>query len=120
MRHIDSNVIAIAATLALTGFLPAFAQQPSPPPAPAAGSPATYLTAEQLATTLKAAIAKPSDPALSPIAVSDQYFINEVHRSKAAAPAVHPGWTELHIILDGSGTFVPVGKSRPSREEPEP
>jgi mannose-6-phosphate isomerase-like protein (cupin superfamily) len=110
MKHIDSTVIGIAIAIGLAGFVPAFSQQSAPPPAPAAGSPATYLTAEELANTLKAAIAKPSDPALSPIAVSDQYFINEVHRVKAGPPAIHPGWTELHIILEGGGTFVTGGK----------
>jgi len=105
--RIKPHVSAMAMVL-LTALLPAGAEQAAPP-APAAGSPAIYLSQAQLAETLKAAMAKPSDPALSPIGVTDQYFINEVHRSKAGPPAAHPGWTELHIILEGSGTFVTGG-----------
>jgi mannose-6-phosphate isomerase-like protein (cupin superfamily) len=57
-----------------------------------------------------------SDPALSPIGVTDQYVINEVHRSNAGAPALHPGWTELHLILEGSGIFVTGGEITPFPE----
>jgi mannose-6-phosphate isomerase-like protein (cupin superfamily) len=107
MTRLKPHVSAIAMAL-FTALLPAGAE-PAAPPAPAAGSPAIYLSQAELAETLKAAIAKSSDPALSPIGVTDQYFINEVHRGKAAPPAAHPGWTELHIILEGSGTFVTGG-----------
>jgi mannose-6-phosphate isomerase-like protein (cupin superfamily) len=45
------------------------------------------------------------------MAITDQYSINEVHRSKPTAPpAIHPGWTELHLVLDGSATFVTGGR----------
>ncbi len=108
MKHTDS-IIGIAATLILTGFVPTRAQQSSPP-APPPGSPGIYLTAQQLAEKMQASLAKQAEPALSPIGVTDQYFINEVHRGKVGPPAVHPGWTELHIILDGGGTFVTGGK----------
>jgi mannose-6-phosphate isomerase-like protein (cupin superfamily) len=80
------------------------------PPAPPPGSAATYASSQEIAARLAAAIAMPSDPALAPIAVTDQYSIHEVHRGKAAPPAVHVGWTELHFILDGSATFTTGGK----------
>jgi mannose-6-phosphate isomerase-like protein (cupin superfamily) len=80
-----------------------------PAKAPAPGSAAAYLSAQQLAEVMKSAIAGGTDPALSQIANTDQYFINEVHRTKAASANVHPGWTEVHIILAGSGTFVTGG-----------
>jgi mannose-6-phosphate isomerase-like protein (cupin superfamily) len=85
-----------------------------PPPAPAPGSPAIYLSNQQLSEVMKASIAKASEPALSQIASTDQYFINEVHRTKNTGAAVHPGWTEIHIILGGSATFVTGGEIKAS------
>ncbi|MDB6082146.1 MAG: Cupin 2 conserved barrel domain protein [Gammaproteobacteria bacterium] len=93
----------------LVGTVLSAAAGPAAPPAPAAGSPAVYLPQAGLAETMRLALAKSSEPALAPIGVTDQYFINEVHRGAAGAPAVHPGWTELHFILEGSGTFVTGG-----------
>jgi mannose-6-phosphate isomerase-like protein (cupin superfamily) len=78
--------------------------------APPAKSPATYLTHQQLASVMKASVAGGQDPALSQIASNDEYFINQVHRTKPAVPYAHPGWTEVHIILNGSGTLVTGGR----------
>jgi mannose-6-phosphate isomerase-like protein (cupin superfamily) len=85
-----------------------------PPPAPAPGSPAIYLSNEQLSAVMKASMAKGDDPALSQIASTDQYFINRVHRTKITGAAAHPGWTEVHLILGGSATFVTGGEIKPS------
>ena len=63
---------------------------------------------------MKAAIAKGGATALSQIASTDQYFINEVHRTGVAGAAAHPGWTEVHIILAGSATFVTGGEIKAS------
>jgi mannose-6-phosphate isomerase-like protein (cupin superfamily) len=94
-------------------WLPVAGQQLGPPPhAPAPGSAALYVDHQQIASALAASIAAKADPALGPISSTDQYFINEVHRAAGAAPAVHPGWTELHYILQGSGTFVTGGTIR--------
>jgi mannose-6-phosphate isomerase-like protein (cupin superfamily) len=82
------------------------------------GAGALYLTQQQLAAKLQAAISAASDPALSPIGVTDQYSINEVHRAKAGAPAVHAGWTELHFIVSGSATFVTGGTLTPASGGP--
>jgi mannose-6-phosphate isomerase-like protein (cupin superfamily) len=81
-----------------------------PPPAPAPGSPAAYLSNEQLSAVMKASMAKGAEPALSQIASTDQYFINRVHRTKNTGAAAHAGWTEVHIILGGSATFVTGGQ----------
>ena len=82
----------------------------APAPAPAPGSPAIYLSNRQLADVMRASIAKGSVPALSQISSTDQYFINEVHRTKVTGASAHPGWTEVHIVLAGSGTFVTGGE----------
>jgi|HubBroStandDraft_2_1064218.scaffolds.fasta_scaffold806869_1 mannose-6-phosphate isomerase-like protein (cupin superfamily) len=97
--------IVLLGSVFTTAFVIA-AEQPAPPP----GSAATYASHRDIADKLAAATAMPSDPALSAIGVTDQYSIQEVHRSKAAPPAVHAGWTELHFILDGSATFTTGGK----------
>jgi mannose-6-phosphate isomerase-like protein (cupin superfamily) len=103
----------LAAAASLTAASGLFAAEP-PPPAPAPGSPAIYLTAQQLSDAMKASIAKGAVPALSQIGSTDQYFINEVHRTKVAGALAHPGWTELHIILAGSGTLVTGGRIKTS------
>jgi mannose-6-phosphate isomerase-like protein (cupin superfamily) len=81
-----------------------------PPKAPPAKSPATYLSHQELAAVMKTSIATGKDPALSQIASTDEYFINEVHRTKTAVPYAHPGWTEVHIILAGGGTLITGGR----------
>jgi len=110
MRRLNSSMTA-AAIIALAVRLAA-AAEPVPPALPP-GSPALYVAHDQLAAVLKAAIAKPADPAFSAIKVTDEYSINEVHRAKDGAAAIHPTWTELHVILEGSANFVTGGKIIP-------
>ncbi len=84
------------------------AEQPAPAPAP--GSAGIFKANTDLQSVLKAAIAKTNDMASSPIALTDQYRVNIVHRPKANGAIAHPGNTELHYIIDGSGTVVTGGK----------
>ena len=86
------------------------------PSAPAPGSPGLYVGDSTIEAKLKEAMQAAKDPAVSPIAITDQYLVNKVHRTKVGAPAVHPGWTELHIVLEGSGTFVTGGKIVPDAQ----
>jgi mannose-6-phosphate isomerase-like protein (cupin superfamily) len=102
------RIIAVLGTLLVTCIV--IAAAPPAPPAPPPGSAATYASRLEIADRLTAAVAAPSDPALSPIGVTDQYSIQEVHRGKPAPAAVHVGWTELHFILEGSATFTTGGK----------
>src|SRR4051812_33084665 len=80
-----------------------------PQKAPSPGAPATYLSVNQLDDVMRSAIGSGMEPALSQIANTDEYFINRVHRTKVLAANVHEGWTEVHIILEGSGTLVTGG-----------
>jgi mannose-6-phosphate isomerase-like protein (cupin superfamily) len=80
------------------------------PPAPAPGSPATYKSAEALAAVLKAATPNATGMTTSAIAINDQYRVNIVRRDKAAGAIAHPGNTELHYIVEGTGTIVTGGK----------
>jgi len=85
---------------------PAEPAVPAPPP----GSAGIYKANTDLQAALKQAIAKSNDMAASPIALTDQYRVNIVHRPKANGAIAHPGFTELHYIIDGSGTVVTGGK----------
>lgn len=99
----------------------AFAQTPAPGarpapaaeqtmPAPPPGAAGIFKANADLQSVLKAAIAKTNDMATSPIASNDQYRVNLVHRPKANGAIAHPGYTELHYIVEGSGTVVTGGK----------
>jgi mannose-6-phosphate isomerase-like protein (cupin superfamily) len=108
----NKNATFTASTLTLLAalFLPAAAQQPPSPPVAVPGTPGASVSGQQLAEQLKAAVAKSADLAAAEVAVTDQYQIHEVHRSKAGAAAIHPGWSEVHLILEGGGTLVTGGK----------
>src|SRR5215467_7808174 len=80
------------------------------PPAPSPGSAGIYKSDAELTVALKKAIAAADgNQWLSPIANTDQYRINIVHREKAAGALVHEGNTELHYIIEGSGIIVTGG-----------
>ena len=106
--------IAIIASLAGMLLSVAAYSADAPSAAAAPGSPGTYLSAQQLSDVLKASIAAGAEPALAQISNTNQYVITQVHRAKAANAAVHPGWTEVHLILAGSGTFVTGGTLKTS------
>lgn len=106
-------IAALAAALPAVAQPPAIVPSPAVPAAasaPAPGSPGVFVSGQQLAVQLQAAIAKSADPALAELSATDQYAIHEVHRSKPAPAAIHPGWTELHFILEGGGTLVTGGR----------
>jgi mannose-6-phosphate isomerase-like protein (cupin superfamily) len=103
----------IAATifLAAAGLVSIAAQeQRNPPPAaPAPGTAAIYKSAEALAPVLKAANPTGGGMTTSNVATTDQYGINIVHRAKPAGAVAHAGNTELHYIIEGSGTVITGG-----------
>jgi mannose-6-phosphate isomerase-like protein (cupin superfamily) len=108
MRNSKSSAtISLLSAFAMSAS--AFAAEP-PPSAPLAGSPGIYVDHTAVAEQLARSMAASNDPAVAAIATTDQYLINEVHRGKIAPPAIHPGWTELHMVLEGSATFVTGGK----------
>lgn len=100
---------SIAAAQGQTPARPAAAAEPAPP-APAPGSAGIFKSNVDLQAVLKKAIAGTNDMASSNIANTDQYRVNIVHRPKANGAIAHPGNTELHYIIEGSGTVVTGGK----------
>jgi mannose-6-phosphate isomerase-like protein (cupin superfamily) len=90
--------ILILVTLAATAALAAA----DAPPA------VTYKTEAALMAALKAGQATP-DMLTSEVQNNDQHRINVVRRTKAAGAVAHPGFAELHHIIEGSGTLVTGG-----------
>jgi len=79
-------------------------------PAPPPGSAGIYKSDAELTVALKKAIAAADgNQSSSPIANTDQYRINIVHREKAAGALAHEGNTELHYIIEGTGIIVTGG-----------
>jgi len=110
MPDVNAKLTATALALLAALFLPAAAQQPTPPRVPVPGTQGIFVSGQTLAEQMKTSMTSSADPALAEISVTDQYAIHEVHRGKAGAAAVHPGWTELHMILEGGGVLVTGGK----------
>jgi mannose-6-phosphate isomerase-like protein (cupin superfamily) len=102
--------------VAITLFVPMMTtaqDRPAPPAAPKApppGSPAIYKANADLQAVLAKAMAGTTEMVTSPVANTDQYRVNIVHRQKPAGAIAHPGNTELHYIIDGAGTVVTGGK----------
>lgn len=82
----------------------------------AQSQPATYKSAEALASALKAATATPGGMTTAAVSNTDQYRINIVHRAKPAGALAHAGNTELHYIIEGSGTVVTGGTIVPGAD----
>ena len=82
---------------------------PEAPPAPPAGSAGTYKSGADLMEILKKNMSPTGEMTTSAVSNTDQYRINIVHRSKPAGAIAHPGNTELHYIIEGSGTVVTGG-----------
>ena len=81
----------------------------SPPPAPAPGSPAIFRSNADLQAALARSIAGGGSMASASITVTDEYRGSLVRRMEPNGAIVHPGNTEMHYIIEGSGTVVTGG-----------
>jgi mannose-6-phosphate isomerase-like protein (cupin superfamily) len=105
-------IAAVGLAAAFTGVVVSGQQQngTQAPTAPAPrGAPATYVSAADLDAALKKAIAANPDMSTARVANHDQYRINIVRRGKPAGAISHSAGTELHYIVEGSGTIVTGG-----------
>jgi mannose-6-phosphate isomerase-like protein (cupin superfamily) len=110
MKTNVSSVLPLAAASLLACTFNLHSAEPAPA-APVPGSPGIYVDHAGVEKTLAVAVAARKDPATAPIVSTDQYLITAVRRFKPIAPpAIHPGWSEVHVILEGGGTFVTGGK----------
>jgi mannose-6-phosphate isomerase-like protein (cupin superfamily) len=85
-------------------------QQPPPPPAPAPGSAGIFRPGADLSTVMQREIAEGGAMQSSSIALTDQYRGSFVRRTEPNGAIVHQGNTELHYIVEGSGTVVTGGR----------
>lgn len=79
------------------------------PPAPPAGSAGTFKAGADLMDVLKKNMSATGEMTTSAVSNTDQYRVNIVHRVKPAGAIAHAGNTELHYIIEGSGTVVTGG-----------
>jgi len=87
--------------IALIGLLSA-AQAPAP-------APSTYVSAADVTATLKETAKTAPDMHTAPVKNTDHYRINVVQRTKPQGAIAHPGFMEVHHIIDGTGTLVTGG-----------
>jgi len=85
----------------------AVASAPRLPAQPA--SPAIYMSEADLTATLKDAAKSAPAMHTAPVKNADHYRINVVRRTTAQGAIAHPAGTEVHHIVDGSGTLVTGG-----------
>jgi mannose-6-phosphate isomerase-like protein (cupin superfamily) len=102
---------AFAALLLVGSLLPVgiAAQGTPPPPAPAPGSAGIFRSNADLQAALARSIAGGNAMASASIALTDQYRGAYVHRREPNGAITHAGNTEMHVIIEGSGTVVTGG-----------
>jgi mannose-6-phosphate isomerase-like protein (cupin superfamily) len=110
MKTVAFAIAAFLTATAATAQTPTTPAQAAAAPAPPPGSAGIFKANGDLQAALKQAIAKTNDMASSAIALTDQYRVNIVHRPKPNGAIAHPGNTELHYIIEGSGTVVTGGQ----------
>ncbi len=87
----------------------ASAQGTPPPPAPPPGAAGIFRSNADLQAAVAASIAGGNAMVSSSITVTDEYRGSLVHRNQPNGVIAHQGNTELHFILEGSGTVVTGG-----------
>ena len=99
---------ALGDVAAQTGAAGAGAADP-PPPAPAPGSAGIFRANADMQAALARSIGNGGAMASASITLTDQYRGAFVRRTEPNGAIVHPGNTELHYIVEGSGTVETGG-----------
>jgi mannose-6-phosphate isomerase-like protein (cupin superfamily) len=73
-------------------------------------APSTYLSDAELMATLKETAKTAPDMHTAPVKNTDHYRINVVQRTKPQGAITHPGFIEVHHIIEGTGTLVTGGR----------
>ena len=107
MARLIGRVALAAAVLALSMVI----AQPLVPRviAQSGAAAATYMTEAELSATLNDAAKSAPAMHTAPVKNADHYRINVVRRTTAQSAIAHPDGTEVHHIIDGSGTLVTGG-----------
>jgi len=80
-----------------------------PPPAPAPGSAGIFRSNADLQAALARAIAGGGAMSSASITLTDQYRAAMIRRTEPNGAIVHAGNTEMHYIVEGSGTVETGG-----------
>jgi len=81
-----------------------------PPPAPAPGSAGIFRANADLQAALAQSIANGGPMASASVTLTDQYRASMVRRTEPNGAIQHPGNTEMHYIVEGSGTVETGGR----------
>ncbi len=81
----------------------------SPPAAPAPGSPAILRSNADLQAALARSIEAGNAMASASVVLTDQYRASLIRRAEPNGPITHAGNTEVHYIVEGSGTVETGG-----------
>lgn len=106
-----NRTFTVAAALLLSSLAASegAGQATPPPPAPAPGSAGIFRSHADLQAALAASLASGGASASSSIALTDQFRGSFVHRNVPNGAIAHQGNTEMHYIVEGSGTVVTGG-----------
>jgi mannose-6-phosphate isomerase-like protein (cupin superfamily) len=108
-KTIALGVVLLLTTFGLGEVSGQAAAAAPPPPAPAPGSAGIFRAHADLQAALARSIANGGAMASASITVTDQYRGSMVRRTEPNGAIAHPGNTEMHYIVEGSGTVVTGG-----------
>ena len=74
-----------------------------------APAPSTYVSAADVVATLEKSAKTAPDMHTAAVENTDHYRINVVQRTKPQGAIAHPGFIEVHHIIEGAATFVTGG-----------
>jgi len=107
-----TSVASTALCLLLAGFAHDLAAQAAspPPPAPAPGSAGIFRSHAELQAAMARSIAEGRALASASVTLTDEYRSSIVRRTEPNGAIAHPGNTEMHYIIEGSGTVHTGGR----------
>ncbi len=109
LRMSTSLGVVLFLAVATVGEASAQAGAAPPPPAPPPGSPAIFRAHADMQADLSRSMAEGRAMASARIVLTDQYRGAMVRRTEANGAIRHPGHTEMHYIVEGSGTVETGG-----------
>lgn len=102
------TAVAVGEASGQAGAAPRRSSTP-PPPAPAPGSAGIFRANADLQAALARSIANGRDMASASVVLTDEYRASLVRRTEPNGAIAHAGNTEMHYIVEGSGTVVTGG-----------
>jgi mannose-6-phosphate isomerase-like protein (cupin superfamily) len=69
----------------------------------------TYVSSAEVTAKLKETAVAAPDMHTAPVQNTDHYRVNVVQRTRPQGAIAHPGFIEVHHIIDGAGTLVTGG-----------